>query len=141
MTGKRRWLSIVLVATLVSVGLPTTAGASEDGFLKKINAERSAHGLGALTVDSGLQSHARKHTQDMMDADKLYHSTSAELQAAAGSGWSKIGENVGRGNTVDSLHKAFMDSPSHRANILEKLGLKSTAELVRYALDHDLIER
>ena len=54
----------------------------------------------------------------MIDADKIYHSTGDELKAAAGAGWSKLGENVGRGGTVDSLHKAFMASPGHKANIL-----------------------
>ena len=54
----------------------------------------------------------------MIDADEIYHSSSDELKAAAGSGWSKLGENVGRGGTVDSLHKAFMDSAGHKANIL-----------------------
>ena len=30
---------------------------------------------------------------------------------------------------------------THRAHIQQKLGMSSRAELVRYALDHDLIER
>jgi hypothetical protein len=54
----------------------------------------------------------------MMDANQIYHSTSGELKTAAGSGWSQLGENVGRGGTVSSLHQAFMNSPGHRANIL-----------------------
>lgn len=106
---------------MVTTGLGLTAGAdsaSESEFLAKINAERAANGLGGLTMEGGLQAHARKHTQDMMDANQIYHSTSAELQAAAGSGWSKLGENVGRGGSVGSLHQAFMNSSGHRANIL-----------------------
>jgi hypothetical protein len=54
----------------------------------------------------------------MIAADEIYHSSSAELQAAAGSGWDKLGENVGRGGSVSSLHQAFLDSPGHKANIL-----------------------
>jgi hypothetical protein len=54
----------------------------------------------------------------MIANNDLYHSSSAELQAAAGSGWSAIAENVGRGGTVDSLHSAFMKSSGHKANIL-----------------------
>ena len=121
MLGKRKWLPIVLLASLatVSLGLSAVAdSASEAGFLAKINASRAANGLAALSVDGGLRSHARNHTQDMIDADEIYHSSGDELKAAAGSGWSKLGENVGRGGTVDSLHKAFMDSAGHKANIL-----------------------
>jgi hypothetical protein len=112
---------MVLVASLATFGFGLSAGAdgaSEAGFLAEINATRSANGLGSLTVDGGLRSHARNHTQDMIDAGNIYHSYSGELQAAAGSGWSKLGENVGRGGSVGSLHNAFMNSTGHRANIL-----------------------
>jgi hypothetical protein len=54
----------------------------------------------------------------MIAADEIYHSSSGELQSAAGSGWEKLGENVGRGGSVSSLHQAFLDSPGHKANIL-----------------------
>jgi hypothetical protein len=121
MLGKHKWLSIVLAASLATVGLGLSAGAdpaSEAGFLAKINASRSAQGLALLSVDGGLRSHARNHTQDMIDSGGIYHSSGDELKAAAGSGWSKLGENVGRGGTVDSLHTAFMNSPGHKANIL-----------------------
>ena len=33
-------------------------------------------------------------------------------------GWSVLGENVGKGPSVSVLHQAFMESPSHKANIL-----------------------
>lgn len=121
MLGNRRWLLMIVVLALTIVGLSLSAGAdsgSEQGFLSKINSSRSAVGLPPLTMDGSLQSHARKHTADMIAADDIFHSSSSELKAAAGSGWSIIGENVGRGGTVDSLHDAFMKSPGHRENIL-----------------------
>lgn len=121
MLGKWRWLSVLLITVMATTGMTLSAGAdsaSEAGFLAKINASRATHGLAPLSVDGGLTSHARKHTQDMMDADGIFHSSSGELKAAAGSGWSKLGENVGRGGTVDTLHQAFMKSPGHKANVL-----------------------
>lgn len=119
MLGTSRWLATILIAALATAGSGLSAGASAEGdFLAKINAERSSRGLNTLSVDGGLASHARKHTQDMINAGEIYHSSEAELKAAAGSGWSAIGENVGRGGSVSSLHQAFMDSPGHRANIL-----------------------
>ena len=121
MLGRRRWLASVLVIALAIVGSSASAIAdsgSEQSFLSAINSTRSSSGLGSLKMDSGLQSHARKHTADMIAADEIYHSSSGELQGAAGGGWDKLGENVGRGGSVSSLHQAFLDSPGHKANIL-----------------------
>lgn len=121
MLGKSKWLSTTLVVALATIGISASAGAdsgSEQGFLAAINSTRSSSGLGSLTMDGGLQSHARRHTADMIAAGEIFHSSSGELKAAAGSGWSKLGENVGRGGTVESLHNAFMESSGHRKNIL-----------------------
>lgn len=121
MLGNRRWITTIAVAALATMALGLSAGAdsaSEGEFLAKINAERASRGLNTLSVDGGLVSHARKHTQDMINAGEIYHSSEAELKGAAGSGWSSIGENVGRGGSVSSLHTAFMNSSGHRANIL-----------------------
>lgn len=138
MLGKR-WLSVLVVASLATFGLGMSAmadTATEAGFLAEINASRAANGLEPLTVDGGLRTHARNHTQDMIEAGEIFHSTSAELMAAAGSGWSQLAENVGRGGTVSSLHTAFMNSSGHRANILgpyNKVGIGTdTSEGVLY---------
>jgi len=111
---------VLLAITLAIVGLGVSATAdsgSEQDFLSAINATRSSAGLATLKMDSGLQAHARRHSADMVAAAKIYHSSDGELKAAAGGGWDKLGENVGRGGSVSSLHSAFLDSSSHRANI------------------------
>jgi hypothetical protein len=54
----------------------------------------------------------------MIATGDIYHSSSGELSAAAGSGWERVGENVGRGQSPSSLHQAFMNSSGHAANIL-----------------------
>ena len=122
MQGKRPWLVLVMVLVVVSMTTMATSAVAdsgtEDEFLAKINATRSAHGLEPLEIEGGLQSHARTHTRQMMDAAQLFHSSSAELGAAGGQGWERIGENVGRGQSPTSLHNAFMESSGHRDNIL-----------------------
>lgn len=126
MSGRSKWLAILLVVALATVGIGSSVGAdagTEDSFLSKINSSRSSAGLAPLKMDSNLRSYARKHTQYMIDGKcsggaNICHSSSSALQKAAGSGWSALGENVGRGNTVSSLHQAFMDSAGHRKNIL-----------------------
>ena len=119
MPGKR--LLSLLLAVMACAAIAAHAAAdsgTENEFLALINSTRGANGLGSLQMEAGLQSHARNHTQDMIAAGDIYHSSSAELSAAGGSGWSKIGENVGRGQSPGSLHDAFMASPGHKANIL-----------------------
>jgi hypothetical protein len=121
MLGKSKWLSIALVVALATIGLAASALAdsgTEQGFLSEINASRASQGLAPLVMDGGLQAHARNHTAAMIAAGDIYHSSSAELKAAAGSGWTKLGENVGRGGSVSSLHQAFMNSAGHKKNIL-----------------------
>ena len=126
MSGRSKWLTIVVAVALATVGVGSSVSAdagTEDGFLSAINSSRSSAGLAPLKMDGNLRSYARKHTQYMVDGNcsggaNICHSSSSALQSAAGSGWSALGENVGRGNTVSSLHQAFMDSASHRKNIL-----------------------
>jgi hypothetical protein len=120
MLGKKRWISLLLVISVsAGVGLAAAADSgTENEFLSLINSTRADNGLGPLEVDGGLQSHARSHTQDMIASGGIYHSSSAELSAAAGSGWTRVGENVGRGQSPSSLHSAFMGSSGHKANIL-----------------------
>ena len=121
MLGRRRWLTLTIVAAvaLFGAGLAATADSgTEADFLARINSTRQSNGLGPLEIDGGLRSHARNHTQDMIDAGEIFHSSEGELIASGGTGWDKIGENVGRGQSPTSLHEAFMDSAGHKKNIL-----------------------
>ena len=124
MLRRWRWLSLLTLMGLIFVGLGTVAVANESdeqGFLSKINSTRAAEGMAPLALDTGLRSFARDQTQFMIDGgctpNNICHST--DLGKAA-SGWSALGENVGRGSTVDSLHSAFMNSAGHKKNILDQ---------------------
>jgi hypothetical protein len=125
MTGTKRWLSLLLAVALATVGLGIAAGAdsgTESEFISKINSSRASAGLAPLAANGNLTSYAREHTQFMMNGncapDEICHSSSSQLGAAGGSGWDKMGENVGKGQSPSSLHKAFMNSSGHKANIL-----------------------
>lgn len=94
----------------------------ERQFFNLVNEERSRRGLRALSYDSSLTATARRHSDRMASEGRLYHNT-AELRSeefARRNGYPlMVGENVGQGPTVRWLHDAFMNSPSHRANIVE----------------------
>jgi uncharacterized protein YkwD len=82
-----------------------------------INATRGLHRLVGLRLNDRLNTVARRHSARMAGSDNLHHNPSLAKQLANMS-WRVIGENVGVGATVQTLHKAFMNSPSHRSNVL-----------------------
>ncbi|HWQ37225.1 MAG TPA: response regulator transcription factor [Burkholderiales bacterium] len=47
----------------------------------------------------------------------------------------------GPGEIAHNLHLSIKTVSTHKARILEKMQLRSTAELVRYALEHGLLDR
>lgn len=122
-----------LIATFVPVSVPDpgpgmTATAStgdnrcwsyktsERGFARKMNAVRSGRGLGKLSLDPEISKAARVHTNEMINQNTLHHTSSTNLRNRV-TNWVVLGENVGVGSTVSSLHDAFMNSPAHRDNI------------------------
>lgn len=52
-----------------------------------------------------------------LTSGRLVHST--DLSAGMVGRWSKLGENLGRGDDLTSIHLALMASPTHRANLLD----------------------
>lgn len=127
-------LSAVMVAMLM---VPSTAAVAsnnsssscwsystaEKGFKRRINNERVNDGISKLHFDPELSKVARRHTNEMISANEknpnkgLFHSTTEELKNRI-TNWTMLGENVGVGGTVESLHDAFMDSPPHAENVL-----------------------
>ncbi|CAN5583870.1 CAP domain-containing protein [soil metagenome] len=89
----------------------------ERAFAKKMNKARRRTGAGRMKLDPELSKVARVHTREMTKRNLLHHTSSSSLRRRV-IGWATLGENVGVGNTVRSLHKAFMNSPGHRRNIL-----------------------
>jgi hypothetical protein len=112
----RRIVLVIMTVTLTVFGwvLPAHAG-SEESFVNRLNAERTAHGLAPVQVYSDLVDDARAQAQAMRERGTIFHNPNL---AAATADWLGLGENVGVGASVGSLHEAFMRSPSHRANIL-----------------------
>lgn len=90
---------------------------TEKGFARRINEARLRAGQRKLSIDPELSKVARVHTREMVTKDLLHHTTETDLRRWVRN-WDSLGENVGVGGTVDSLHIAFMNSPAHRHNVL-----------------------
>ena len=125
----KRMAAAALVALsfgALSPGAVATAGGSgscyhykpsEREFAQKINLARRVAGSGSIQMDKQLSKVARRHAWEMDKSNRLFHTEGNKLGWRV-TNWNALGENVGVGGTVDSLHRAFMASPAHRANVL-----------------------
>ena len=112
----RRFVGTFVAAALLIVSLvPGAWAAAEDSLLSKINQERGSRGLPALASHWDLVDDAEAHSQAMMASDDLHHNPNL---GSVTTGWLSLGENVGVGPSVSSIHTAFMNSPPHRGNVL-----------------------
>jgi len=113
--------AFALVAAVLVSGAATArpAGAStvEDTFTNKLNHARTANGLPRLTTRSSLVTVARRQAARMADQSKLFHNPNLTSDVSS---WRWVGENVGYGPDAATVHVAFMNSPAHKANILDR---------------------
>ncbi len=115
----------------------TTPGSDLEFYmLELINAERAAHGLNPLQLERNLNQSAEDHSQWMLEEDVFSHTGAGGSNAGdrmrdadfTFSGSWAWGENIGfqseRGEAglyddVADIHQRLMESPGHRANILD----------------------
>ncbi|MGZ4596764.1 MAG: CAP domain-containing protein [Actinomycetes bacterium] len=92
------------------------ARTAEAVFVSKLQAARTNHGLRRLTVRADLVRVARAQATRMATRNRLYHNPRLTTDVRS---WVYVGENVGYGPTATAVHRAFMHSAPHRANILD----------------------
>lgn len=123
-------LGIVFAALLqekppVNVAAKSSARSAEEQlFFRGANAERVARGLPAYQWDETLAAAARKHAALMAKMDELSHRLAGEAPlderaALEGARFSSVGENVAIGYDPPAIQNGWMNSPGHRANILD----------------------
>ncbi|MDH5671510.1 MAG: CAP domain-containing protein [Myxococcales bacterium] len=92
-------------------------------LLELTNKERKRAGLHPLELHQGLSKVALGHSQDMHAHGFVGHTSPTTGSAAqrverAGLRTPVVLENIGRGYSTAEVHGGLMDSPGHRANIL-----------------------
>ena len=95
----------------------------EAEMLQMINAERQKRGLKPLVADPEMLQIARAHSQDMFAKgyfahDDLDGKDPFDRMRAANIHFETAGENLALAQTVEIAHVNLMNSPGHRANIL-----------------------
>lgn len=130
-------IGLASLSTVATAVAPTTAYASSTTYvgpaprlsaydsrlLHDINRARAAHGRAPLTATAGTTDVAHRWSCHMGYYMTLSHRPNlvVALERHGSSAWRVMGENVGvsGGNDADVLFRAYMNSPKHRANILD----------------------
>jgi hypothetical protein len=112
-------LVVALTASLLETGAAHAADpvADEATFLAKLNAVRASHGVRPLSSSGALVNMARAWSAKMAADGGISHNPA--LSAQAPSNWARLGENVGYGPNVQSIHDALVASPGHFRNMVD----------------------
>lgn len=128
----RRLVLFALLATLLLGLIPATPATAIDdrtvGQIRtklenKVNRARSRHGLRPVRVNAKVEHWAQDHARQMSRTRLFAHDPllPAEVNRLKRTVW-WYGENIAStsgGNAARWTHRAFMNSPGHRANILK----------------------
>ncbi|AOH55152.1 transporter [Peribacillus muralis] len=98
----------------------------EQQILRLVNEERSKAGLPNVEMDTSLSKTATLKSEDMRDHDYFNHTSPTygspfDMMKAFGITYKYAGENIAAGQpSSESVMKSWMNSPGHKANILNK---------------------
>jgi uncharacterized protein YkwD len=95
----------------------------EAKMLELVNKERVSRGIKPLKADPEMTGVARAHSKDMFARGYFAHYTPEgtdpfQRMDAAGVKYRTAGENLALAQTVEMAHTNLMNSPGHKANIL-----------------------
>ncbi|MFJ8511509.1 CAP domain-containing protein [Lysinibacillus xylanilyticus] len=109
-----------------STNTNSDVNAFEQEVVKLTNAERTKAGLAPFKTDDKLMAAAREKSQDMQSKNYFSHTSPTfgspfDRMKALGITYKSAGENIAQGQrTPQEVVQAWMDSPGHRANILNE---------------------
>lgn len=117
---------LLLILRLLLGALPAQSSAVESGTLMAlINQERTRRNLASLPAHPALVTAAAAKSQDMIDRDYFAHVDPdgnyvwGRIIAAGYTPYKILGENLAIDfSTSEGMIKAWLDSPTHRANLL-----------------------
>lgn len=102
----------------------TIDDTSEQQMLEMLNNTREEHGLGVVSMDSGLRNVARLHARDMFSRGYFSHYTPEgytpfDRLENLSINYTAAAENLAYAPEVDLAFSGLMKSPGHRRNILD----------------------
>jgi uncharacterized protein YkwD len=98
----------------------------EQLLLDLVNKERISNGMAALKADPKLKLMARDYGREMISNRFFAHESPVSggfykrfSASDVRSDWQLAGENLAISSTIEGAHSGLMESPDHRANLLE----------------------
>ena len=122
--GGRAWLVVLAVlVTILAAGCYYTP--EQQRVLAQINQSRAAAGRPPVAMNLQMATNAQRWAEHLAATGRLEHTTRLREETPAGSSWGA--ENVGGpAQSLESVHRSFLNSPPHRANMLSRANLAGT---------------
>ncbi len=119
-----RWVAGIAVMVCAAGVRAQAPSVAAQYLFSMANAERTERGLPPLRWEATLYRAATAHAQEMAARQSISHQYPGEPELAtraksAGARFSVIAENVAEAPTAVRIHDAWMNSPGHRANLLD----------------------
>lgn len=123
----KRFGIVIAVQALALMGAAQApavpAAPPEQQLFKLLNTERENAGVQGLRWDPELAQAALEHAQKLADHAALSHRFAGEAQldqrvGSTGARFDAVAENVALADDAEEAHVALMNSPGHRANIM-----------------------
>ncbi|MDF2564750.1 MAG: SCP-like extracellular [Massilibacillus sp.] len=120
------WITIAVpgvTTNYVYAAAETKATTDEVQALSLLNHDRAKNGLAPLVYNAELNKLAETYADDMMKRGFFAHNnpeglTPFDRMAKVGITYQYAGENLALNDTIEAAQLAFMNSPTHRENIL-----------------------
>lgn len=117
-SGRRRRLVGLALGALAVAGVAASCTPEVTEAQDRLNADRIANGRAPLAFNLSLYLKAQAWSETLASEGRLRHSVLTDNNPNTGC-YRKLGENVGFAGTIAGVQAAFMNSPGHRANILD----------------------
>jgi len=111
----RKTAKVLALAMAMALVLSSCFTPQQNEVANRINTSRTARNLRPMGQNLELTRKAQAWAEHLARTGRLEHSN---LSSGISYRWRALGENVGVGSSIRSVHTSYMRSPGHRANIL-----------------------
>ncbi len=123
-SGPARKIAAAIVGVLA---LSSCMNSGQRKDLDLINGARRAAGVGSVRASDAAMRKAQGWSDHMSRTGVLEHTGGgSRVNPSPLAGWCSYAENVGYGASVSAVHDAFLNSATHRANMLGRYTLVGT---------------